>query len=75
MINLAKINRLILVGAFSLHSRLYGHNLSANCAICVKRMSSGNGVSVQMFYLQNYFIYLHRIQQLNFVLRIRGLKF
>jgi len=75
MIYLTKINRLILVGAFSLHSLLYGHNQSANYAICVKRTSNGKGVSVQTFYLQYYFICLYRIQQLKSALRNRGLKF
>jgi len=59
MIYLNKINRLILVGAFSLHSRLYGHNIRANYATCVKRTSNGKGVSVQIFYLQIIsFIYI-----------------
>jgi hypothetical protein len=75
MIYLTEINRLILVGAFSLHSRLYRHNLSANYAICVRRTSNGKGVSVQIFFLQNYFIYLYRMQQLKSALRICGLKF
>ena len=75
MIYLTKIDHVILVGAFSLHCRLYGHNLRANYATCVKRTSNGKGVSVQIFYLQNYFIYLYRIQQLNSALRIRGVKF
>jgi hypothetical protein len=38
-------------------------------------MSNGKGVSIQIFNLQNYLIYLYTFQQLNSVLRIRGLKF